>query len=127
MYGECSDFGPLVMQEFVENWFDGCKKVLPVFFLDGLCLRQFYGARISVHAIQAVLIMQMVRRGQTGAAHEAYRLSLSDAFSNAGGFRETRHMGVQRRDVATVLQDDRVAIAALHAAEYYLAIPGCHY
>ena len=75
-----------------------------------------------MHAIQAILVVQVRGGCETGTADIADGLALTDTLSNSGISCEARHVCVQRRNVAAVLQYYRIAIATLAAAKNHLAI-----
>src|SRR5688572_5085285 len=65
----------------------------------------------------------MRARREAAAAYVADDVALIHSRAGASAA-EPREMPIQSRDVAAVLQDDRVAVAALGAAEQHLAVAG---
>ncbi len=76
-----------------------------------------------MHAVDAILVVQVRTGREPGHAHVADRLPLAHASRAFAAWREARHVGVQRRDVAAVLQDDDLAVAVLHARRMTLPSP----
>ena len=78
-----------------------------------------------MHAIQAIFVMQMVGCRQPGSADEADRLALFRTFTDAKSQYVARHMRIERRDIAAMLQDHRLAVAGLGATKYYFPVARC--
>ena len=77
-----------------------------------------------MHAADTILVVQMGCRHGSRSTAIADDLSLLDAFAGARPAVKFREVGVQRRNVPAVLQDNRVAVAALASAEDDLAVAG---
>ena len=79
-----------------------------------------------MHAVDPVLVVQVRAGNHAGRTDVADDLALFDARADALPAAEIRHVRIQCRDIAAVLQDDDVAVAALAAAENDLAVAGGH-
>src|SRR5690349_946142 len=76
-----------------------------------------------MHAVDAILVMQVRPRREPAAPDIADHIALS--YSRAGAcITEPRKVSVLRRDVAAMLENDRVAVTALRAAEQYFPVAG---
>ena len=89
------------------------KKPFSVLIGDRLRVREFDGAWIAMHTVQPILVVQVIGRRQACRPDVADGLALPYTGPYACLGRETRHVGVQRGDVAAMLQDDGLAIARL--------------
>ena len=68
--------------------------------------------------------MQVIGRCEARCAYKTDGLALSDSRTDTRLGDVVRHVRIQRRDVATVLQDDGFAVAILDAAINDLAVAG---
>ena len=76
-------------------------------------------------AIDAELVVQVRPGGQAGGTDIADDLALADPLAGAV-LAKARHVRIQRGVAATVIQDHRVAIAALHPGKLHPGIAGGH-
>ena len=53
----------LELFKFLQDGFGRGHELLAVLFINGLCIRQVDGAWVTVHAVQAIFVMQMVGGG----------------------------------------------------------------
>ncbi len=108
--------------KFLQNRFGRRHEFLTVPFINGLCVWKINSARVAMHTVQAILVMQVGSGSQPGHADETYGLPLSDACADTRFQYETGHMGIERRDIATVLQYYCPAVTGLGATKDYLAV-----
>ena len=80
-----------------------------------------------MHAVEAILVVQVHTSYQPGRPNITDRLSLPYARPGSGTGGKLRHVCVQRRDIAAMLQDDGVAIPRFHATKDNLAVTGGFY
>ncbi len=64
--------------QLFEQWLGVRQELLAVFVGDGIGLRQLHGARIAVHAVEAIFVMQVYAGDESGLADITDRLSLSN-------------------------------------------------
>ena len=79
-----------------------------------------------MYTVDTVFIMQVVCCCETGRADVTDRLPLFNAGADSDIGRVLRHMRIQGRDIATMLQDHGIAIAVLDASKDHFAITRCH-
>ena len=76
-------------------------------------------------SVQSVFVVEMCGGRKPGSTNEAYRLTLCDALAHSGRLGKAGHMRVQSSDIAAMLENNGVAVAAFHATKYDLAIARC--
>ncbi len=77
-----------------------------------------------MHAVQAILVVQMRRISEPGHPDITDGLSLDHPAADSGGAVEPGHMCIKRRDIAAMLHDYRVAVAVFSAAKDNFSVAG---
>ena len=83
--------------------------------------------RVLVHALHAVLVVQVRARRRAGGADVADDLALPHAAAVARRLAEARHVAVQRAPALSVVDDDGLAVTVLPAGQFDAAVTrgGC--